>query len=193
MTNQKWLAFFQQVPDAETGDVLDILTLNNNFSNFGKMQYFEDFGNPNLPRVELAKAQGSPISIANATLTQLYYDITILPNTDMWTSGEKVYIPSTGVYACSAVLAYASVSATVGLQQLRILLYNEDGTFNTYIAFESRKLPFSGASLSTSGLIHAYAGQYIIVLGFQSHGASTTFYGQLKVAKLPVPLENPPL
>ena len=91
MTNNL-VKFFQTSPKASSGDLLDLITWNNNVGQWGKLGYFESIINSSQQRISLTFSN----SILNATLTTVIWTTATIPNQSMWTSGTNIFIPEDG-------------------------------------------------------------------------------------------------
>ena len=191
------IRFFQQVPDAVTGDVLDMLTLNNNFSDFGKMKYLEKFGNLDTSRIDLNIAVSPGRTTTSGVEYFMDWETAPLPNTNMWTSGTLISIPSSGVYAVSYRVGFASVGTPTagvfpGVQFFRVMLIDADGvTPISNLAVRMFNQVGTNIAGSCAGFIFAYSGQYLQARSFQSTGTTQTVSATLEVRRLPISLEGP--
>lgn len=191
MTEIRDVRYFQQIPDAVTGDVLDSLTLNNNFSRFGKMQYLDAFGNLNTSRINLSISAASARTTTSGVEYLLDWETAPLPNTSMWTSGSVINIPSSGVYAVSLRVAFRGVGTPTtglfpGIQTGRVLLYDFDGTPIKNLANRGFNQVAADLHFSMTGFAFIYQGQFLQAAVSQSTGATQTVYAILQVRRLPI-------
>lgn len=195
MTETRDVRYFQQIPDAVTGDVLDSLTLNNNFSRFGKMKYLDAFGNLDTSRINLNITAASARTTTSGVEYLLDWENATLPNANMWTSGSVINIPSSGVYAVSLRVAFRGLGTPTtglfpGIQSGRILLYDFDGTPIKNIANRGFNQVAADLQFSMTGFAFIYEGQFLQAAASQATGATQTVFGNIQVIRLPIFLKD---
>ena len=88
-----WIA----TKDVSTGDYFDAQRWNNVVSPYGDLSYFQNLVNATSTNVQLTLAsQLIPNNILPSTT--ITWSSATIPNTDMWTTGSDITLPSAGIY-----------------------------------------------------------------------------------------------
>jgi hypothetical protein len=172
MTNDL-VKFFQTSPSAATGNVIDLVTWNNNVGQWGKLGYFNEIVNSANQRLSLTFSN----SILNATLTTITWTSAVIPNTAMWTSGTDILIVESGRYIFNFEMAVPT--SITGRRLVRLVLNGVNAITNQYMDAAIN------VNNQSSFVIELYEGDIITYIIQQDTTATRTVTGSLYIQKMP--------
>jgi hypothetical protein len=167
--------------NVNTGDYFDVQRWNNIVSPYGNLSYFQNLVGATSTNVQVTQTSQS---IATATFTTVTWSSATIPNTNMWTTGSDIILPSTGIYFIIAELRY--VTSITGVRYTR-LEYSSDGGAN----FSQTALDSYSQAATTYPTITWFTirnrintGGRIRIVTYQSSGIANILNANLTVQKL---------
>jgi len=107
--------------DVSTGDYFDVQRWNNIVSPYGDLSYFQNLVGATSTNVQVVQPSQS---IPNNVYTAITWSLATISNTNMWTTGSIVTLPSTGIYFI--IVEPRFVTSTAGAKYT-LLEYSSDG------------------------------------------------------------------
>jgi hypothetical protein len=107
--------------DVSSGDYFDAQAWNNIVAPYGSLSYFQNLMNATSTVVEVFQ---SGQTIGNSTYTTVTWSSATIVNTDMWTSGSDIILPSAGIYFITASPRFTTSSANARYNKIQ---YSSDG------------------------------------------------------------------
>ena len=107
--------------NVNTGDYFDVQRWNDVVSPYGDLSYFQNLVGATSTNVQVVQPSQS---IPNNVYTAITWSSATIPNTNMWTTGSNVILPSTGIYFI--IVEPRFVTSTAGVKYTN-LEYSSDG------------------------------------------------------------------
>jgi hypothetical protein len=108
--------------DVSSGDYFDAQAWNNIVAPYGSLAYFTDLTNGATSTNVQVTQTGQVIS--NITYTTVTWSSATIVNTNMWTSGSDITLPSAGIYFITSESRYTTSSANARYTKIQ---YSSDG------------------------------------------------------------------